>query len=157
MNPFTGVKVAKMLAPISINGTAATVTGVNVSGWAYALIIVGVGTIGSSTDLEALAVQHSDTDGSYANLSVDFIRQTGTSAGTAVSASSLAWTAAGSGALPGVQYIACIDLKKCKKWLSLNVDPAAVATLACAYCILWGGDQAADTATEAGVQERLLL
>lgn len=156
MNPFTGCKVKKMLAPISINGTAATVTGVDCSGFAYALIIVSIGTIGSSTDLDALAVLHADADTGYAALSVDFIRQTGTT-NAAVSASSLAWTATGSGALPGVNYTACIDLRKCKKWLSLNIDPAAVATLASACIVLIGGDQAPNTATEMGVQENLSL
>ena len=156
MNPFTGCKVKKMLAPISINGTAATVTGVDTSGFAWALIIVSLGTIASSTDLDALAVTHADADTGYAALSVNFIRQTG-STNAAVSASSLAWTATGSGALPGVNYTAAIDLRKCKKWLSLNVDPAAVATLAGANIVLLGGNENPSTATEMGVQENLAL
>jgi hypothetical protein len=156
MNPFTGMAVKNMLAPISINGTAATVTGVDTAGYGFAMIILQFGVTGAS-DYEALEVQHSDTDSNYADLSVTFERQLGTTNSDVTTAASFAWTVTDSNADDGTIRVAYINLAKCKRYLSLNIDPAAVACLVSACIVLSHGNQAPNTAAERGIREAIQL
>jgi hypothetical protein len=156
MNPFTGMAVKNMLAPISINTTAATVTGVDTAGYGYAMIILQHGVTGAG-DFQFLEVQHSDTDSNYADLSVTYERQLATVNTDVTTAGTFEWTVTGTATDDGTIRVAYINLAKCKRYLSLNIDPAAVDCLVSAVCVLSHGNQAPNTAAERGIREAIQL
>lgn len=108
--------VHAMMEPLSINGTAATVTELDTRGIKFVRIVLQFGAIGAA-DFDAVAVQESSTSGSgYADITG------GTVAVTATDDNKL--------------VIFDIDMTNDRKrYLYLNLDPGAVACLVSAVAI----------------------
>lgn len=131
MNPLQNTKTFGMLEPISVNGTAATVTPVDTRGAKFARVIFFFGAIGAG-DLEGVSVTEGDTTGGSF---------------TAISSASFTVTQTDDGKI----FICDVDLtKNRKRYLKPVVDPAAVATLASVICILDKVENGPTSASDAG-------
>lgn len=138
------VRIAKMLAPISLAGGAtATATEVDTapSGIKFeeALVIVSSGLVGAN-GVATLKLQHSDTSGSGG-----------------VDITGAAWTAL-LDADDGINLACSLDLRKCKRYLTLVITNGATnASVMACNAILGRANEAPITATARGVQEFLIV
>ena len=131
-------KFAALLAPISVNGTAATTTELDTAGYDYCTIVVQAGSLGATMD--ELSLTDSDTAGS------------GHAAITGVT-----WTDPVGTTDNGKVFAAFIDLRKRKRYLKLVADPGAGATLISAVGILTRAEVSPTSATERGLGEQLVI
>ena len=135
---FQKLKLHGSVFPQSINGTDTTGTGVNTSGYTSAMCVFISGAIGAA-DFDKLQILHADADTGYAALS----------------------GATFAGSLPGDSadnkiYVIYLDLRKCKKWITWNIDPGAAASLVCGIIILGGADESPDSVTERGIVAQVI-
>lgn len=133
-----GAKWVTALAPISINGTAATTTAVDCSGYETATFIFQFGTI--AADTESLKLTTSDASGSgYSDISgttlTNFVATTDNGKQSAIS----------------------VDVRKQKRYIKPVVDPGAGATLVAVLCCLTRGDVSPVDATTYGLKQTLVI
>lgn len=131
-------KFALSLAPISVNGTAATTTEIDTLGFDYLTMIVQAGSLGATMD--ELSITESDTSGSgHATISgATFTDPVGTTDNSKI-------------------FAAFIDLRKRKRYLKLVADPGASATLLSSVAILTRAEVSPTTVTERGLGEQLII
>lgn len=133
-----GCKFKLLLAPISINGTAATSLSLDCQGFKYATILFMSGLIGAANFDAALSLTESDDDSSYAAIS-------GSGNGTpGDSSDALIWAWH-------------LDCRKRKRYMQLVADPGAVACLVACVGILSMAEEMPNSVTEAGVTAALFL
>lgn len=133
---FQRFVVKRILEPISLNGTAGTTQYVDTAGYRSACVLFMAGAIGAA-DFDALTVLESDT----------------TSGGAVWTGSS--FTAPTQTSDNGI-WRAVIDLRGRKRYLSMNIDPGAVASLSCAIVLLGDPEEAPNSATERGDTQTLI-
>lgn len=148
------VAVRPVLAPISINGTTATVTEVDTLGYDYATFIFYSGLTGAAT-YDELSIGSSDTAGSghvVITKATVLENSSGTTAGTTVTFTDPV------AADDGVMWIAYLDLRKVgKRYLLAVIDPGAAASLMSAICILSRAEQTPNTYAERGALETITV
>ena len=137
LGAMQGVKWKYLLAPISLNGTAATSLSLDCAGFKYATIIAGSGLIGAA-DMDQLDLTESDDDSSYATIS-------GSAHTDPVQTDD------------GILWIWNIDCRKRKRYIQVNCDPGAVATLFFVLGCLSVAAEMPDNATEQGVKAQVIL
>jgi hypothetical protein len=129
------------LAPISINGTAATCTEVdtvqNGYKFTFCTVIFGAGVIGAAA-FDEVSIGHSDTSGS---------------GHTAITG--LTWTDP-SATDDGKLWTCHFSLLGKKRYLLPVIDPGAVDCLATMIFILQGGGRAASSDSERGTAQSLI-
>jgi hypothetical protein len=125
------LKFVSILAPISLNGTAATSLSLDCQGYKYATIVFHSGLIGAAT-YDELSLTESNDDSSYA----------------AITGSAHADPLDGD---DGKIWAWHLDLRKRKRYIQAVIDPGAVACLASCLGILSVAEQMPDSATEAGL------
>lgn len=135
--PLQACKVTYGCAPISINGTAATTLGIDRIGYHYGLFVFGAGVIGAA-DFDALALTEADADSGYATISGS------THTAPTQTDDGLIWTW-------------CVDLRKRKRFINVNIDPGAVATLVTFIGILGRAEIMPTSVTDLGVKARLVI
>lgn len=129
---FQRMALGTVLAPISINATAATNLYVDTQGFKSAYVIFGLGVTGAA-DYDAITIIASDT----------------TSGGTAITGG--AFTVTGTATDDGETKVGIVDLTKVgKRYISVSIDPGAVDCLACCYVLLGDPVEGANSLTEAG-------
>lgn len=138
MIDMQNVKFASMLAPISINATAATTLEVDTKGWAYATVVFYAGSIGANMD--EVTLQESDTTGS------NFTNITGATLTDPVATTDNGKIWVIHRKLGGTS----------KRFLKPVIDPGAAATVVACLCILSRGEAAPSSATEAGLAQMLI-
>lgn len=138
MITLQGAKWGVMLAPISLNDTAATCLEVDTAGSHYATIVVQLGAIGAAS-MDEVSITECDTTG-----------------GTFTAVTGGTWTDP-TQTDDGKILLAFLDLRNGprKRFLKLVIDPGAVATLVGAVCILTRGDQYANTDAERSVPQTI--
>lgn len=130
-------KFALSLAPISVNGTAATTTEIDTLGYDYLTMVVQAGSLGATMD--ELSITQSDTAGSgHATIT----------GGT--------WTDPVGTTDNNKIYAAFLDLRKFKRYIKLVADPGAAATLLSSVAILTRAEVTPTSATERGLGEQLI-
>lgn len=128
-------KWAVCVAPISINGTAATDTEVDTKGWNFIEFIFITGLIGAA-NFDSIKLQHSDTSGSG---EADITGATLTTVGDSSD---------------GLIFRISMPLGgTVKRYISAVIDPGAVACLVCAVYRLSRGNEAPSSATERGLSQ----
>lgn len=130
-------KYAALLAPISVNGTAATTTELDTLGYDYVTVIVQAGSLGATMD--ELSLTHSDTAGSG---------HAAITGGT--------WTDPVGTTDNGKIFVAFLDMRKLKRYVKLTADPGAGATLLSALAVLTNAEVSPTSVTERGVAEALI-
>lgn len=130
-------KFALSLAPISVNGTAATTTEIDTFGFDYLTMVIQTGALGATMD--ELSITHSDTAGSghAAITGATFVDPVGTTDNNKI-------------------YAAFLDLRKLKRYVKLVADPGASASLISSVAILTRTDVSPTSATERGLGEQLI-
>ena len=131
-------KFALSLAPISVNGTAATTTEIDTKGYDYLTMVVQAGSLGATMD--ELSITESDTAGSgHAAISgATFTDPVGTTDNNKI-------------------FAAYLDLRKRKRYIKLVADPGASATLLSSVAILTRAEVTPTSASERGLGEQLIL
>lgn len=138
--------VGTILAPISINATAATNLYIDTQGYKSALIIIGFGVVGAA-DFEVLTCADSDSTSGAATFTGG------------------AFTLTGSASSDGKTWTAVLDLRKRKRYITALIDPGAVDCLVCAYAVLGDWQIGASTTALSGalnptsrlVEQRLIV
>lgn len=129
-----GSKIVKILAPVSVSNTTATVTEVDSKGFSSMRVVVGIGV--TTAALTALALQAGDTSGS------GWTTVTG-----------LDFSASGSlpsGTDDGLHWIFDVNLNGRGRYWNLLMTTDAQSGLYCAYAILTEANQSPDTNAERG-------
>lgn len=132
-----GTKAFMLLAPISINATAATSLSLDCQGFKYASIFFMSGLIGAA-DFDSLSLTESNDDSSYAAI-------TGSGHTAPVQTND------------GIIWAWQIDLRKRKRYIQLVADPGAVACLVACMAILSVAEEMPNSATEQGVLATIIL
>lgn len=130
-------KFVLSLAPISVNGTAATTTEIDTLGYDYLTLVVQTGSLGATMD--ELSITESDTAGSG---------HAAVTGGT--------WTDPVGTTDNNKIYAAFIDLRKRKRYIKLVADPGASASLVSSVGILTRAEVSPTSATERGLGEQLI-
>lgn len=138
MIDLQNAKFVSALAPISVSGATATDTEVDTLGYNYAVWIIQAGVLGAA-GVTALKIQESDSTGSG---EADF---TGGSFSALVDADD------------GKVYVAFLDLRKRKRYLSLVATAGANACLLSSVVILTNANVSPDTATLRGITGQQLI
>lgn len=164
LNGLQPCKMAMMLAPISVNATAATTTGVDCKGWHYATVIFITGALGATMDEVTIQGSNTSVSSGFGNLTnTDVIKQN-SSATSAVTG--LTFTDPVTSTNDNDIYAAYIDLRRGIisgstdagiRFLKPVIDPGAAASLVACICILTSPDQSASDYSERGVTETLIL
>lgn len=127
-----GLKCTMILAPISINGTAATSLSLDCQGFKYATILFLTGLTGAAT-YDELSLTESNDDSSYAAITgsahVDPTDATG----------------------DGKIWAWHLDLRKRKRYIQAVIDPGAVACLVACVGLLSVAEEMPNTFAEAGL------
>lgn len=139
-----GLKVQQVLAPISINATAATTLSIDTKGYRHLDVIVQFGVIGAAA-FDAFALQSSNTDGSYAAV-------TGLTASGSTGVNRLP-----QGGDDGLMAHFGVNLLGQKRFYSLVVDPGAVDCLVSAVAILSRAEDVPNSITDRGFAIEFLL
>lgn len=139
-----GMKYQQVLAPISINGTAATTLSIDTRGYKHLDVIVQFGVIGAAA-FDAFALQSSNTDGSYAAV-------TGLTASGSTGTNRLP-----QGGDDGLMAHFGVNLQGHKRFFSLVADPGAVDCLVSAVAILSRGEETPNSITDRGYAIEFLL
>lgn len=139
-----GLAYDSVLAPISINGTAATTLSIDTRGYDHLDVVVQFGLIGAAP-FDAFALQSSNTDGSYAAV-------------TGLTASG----STGANRLPqdgddGLMAHFGVNLLGQKRFFSLVADPGAVACLVSAVAILSRAEDTPNSMADRGFAIEFLL
>ena len=131
-------KFHTFIAPLDINGTTATDAELDCSGYHYLTVYILTGNV--AANMTALKLQESDTTGaSEADISGG------------------AFTAPLATGGDNNEYIAMIDLRKRKKFISLVATAGSGATLISAIGILTRAEVSPTDITTRGVTEQLIL
>lgn len=131
LGAMQGTKSVVILAPISINGTAATSLSLDCQGYKYASIYFISGVIGAAT-FDELSLTESNDDSSYAAI-------TGSAHVDPLTTDE------------GMVWSWHLDCRKRKRYIQAVIDPGAVACLVACLGILSVAEQMPDSTTEAGL------
>jgi hypothetical protein len=139
-----GLKFQQVLAPISINGTAATTLSIDTKGYDHLDVVVQFGVVGAAA-FDAFALQSSNTDASYAAV-------------TGLTASG----STGANRLPQATDDAKmahfgVNLMGHKRFFSLVADPGAVDCLVSAVAVLSRGEETPNSMADRGFDIEFLL
>jgi hypothetical protein len=136
MIPLQDCKFHKMLAPISINGAAATTLAVDAIGAGHLTVIIMLGVVGA--DADAVKLQESNDDSSYVDVAG--------AASTVVTGNA------------GTIIVWSIPLRGTRRrYFKPVIDPGAAATLVSALAITHQHPNAPTSATEAGLSHWVKL
>jgi len=139
-----GLKVQQVLAPISINATAATTLSIDTRGYHHLDVFVQFGVIGAAA-FDAFALQSSNTDGSYGAV-------TGLTAAGSTGANRLPQATD-----DGLMAHFGVNLQGQKRYFSLVCDPGAVDCLVSAVAVLSRAEDTPNSMADRGFAIEFLL
>lgn len=137
-NSLAYMKIVPTIVPQSANGTAVDGTGVDTSGFNTISVLFSAGAIGAA-DMDGVKIQHSDNNSTWADVTGG------------------AWTAP-TQTDDNKVWLACIAAGgTLRRYVRVQADPGAVATLIAAYVFLADANQMPDSNTERGVAQTLTI